>query len=121
MGSVLPQRAEDFLILILERKSQNHPSYHRPTASFQKFTGDKNAENISRSLCALNAAASGIILAHNQPSGSLQASQADMDLTKKLREGGRLLDVQVLDHIIMTSEDYCSFADERYCSSFFNF
>ena len=62
--------------------------------------------------CALKAAASGIILVHNHPSGSLQASQADMDLTKKLREGGKLLDIQVLDHIILTSEAYYSFADE---------
>src|SRR5688572_668937 len=62
--------------------------------------------------CALKAAASGIILAHNHPSGSLQASQADIDLTKKLRDGGRLLDIQVLDHIILTSESYYSFADD---------
>lgn len=62
--------------------------------------------------CALNAAASGIILAHNHPSGSVQASQADMDLTKKFGEGGRLLDIQVLDHIIIMSEAYYSFADE---------
>ena len=62
--------------------------------------------------CALKAAASGIILAHNHPSGSLQASHADIDLTKKLRYGGKLLDIQVLDPIIMTSESYYSFADE---------
>ena len=62
--------------------------------------------------CALTGAASGIILAHNHPSGSLQASQADIDLTKKLRDGGKLLDIQILDHIIMTSESYYSFADE---------
>ena len=62
--------------------------------------------------CALKAAASGVILAHNHPSGCLQASQADLDLTKKLRDGGKLLDIQVLDHIIITSEAYYSFADE---------
>ena len=62
--------------------------------------------------CALKAAASGIILAHNHPSGCLHPSQADIDLTKKLKDGGRLLDIQILDHIIMTSEAYYSFADE---------
>ena len=62
--------------------------------------------------CALKAAASGIILAHNHPSGALQPSQADLDLTKKLKEGGKLLDIQILDHIIITSESYYSFADE---------
>lgn len=44
--------------------------------------------------------------------GSLQFSQADIDLTKKLKEGGRLLDAQLLDHIIITSEAYYSFTDE---------
>jgi DNA repair protein RadC len=62
--------------------------------------------------CALKAAASGIILAHNHPSGALQPSQADKDLTKKLKDGGKLLDIQVLDHIIITTESYYSFADE---------
>jgi DNA repair protein RadC len=42
----------------------------------------------------------------------LQASQTDIDLTKKLREGGKLLNIQILDHIILTSEAYYSFADE---------
>jgi DNA repair protein RadC len=56
--------------------------------------------------------ASGIILAHNHPSGNLTASQADLDLTKKLREGGKLLDIQVLDHIIVAGQRYFSFADE---------
>jgi len=62
--------------------------------------------------CALKAAASGVILAHNHPSGCLQASQADMDLTKKLSAGGKLLDIQILDHIILSTEAYFSFADE---------
>jgi hypothetical protein len=50
--------------------------------------------------------------AHNHPSGALQPSQADIELTKKIKEGGKLLDIQVLDHIIITSEAYYSFADE---------
>ena len=62
--------------------------------------------------CALKAAASGIILAHNHPSGNLIASQADIELTKKLSAGGRILEITVLDHIIITSESYFSFADE---------
>jgi DNA repair protein RadC len=62
--------------------------------------------------CALKAAACGIILAHNHPSGNLTASQADVELTKKLSAGGRILEIAVLDHIIITSESYFSFADE---------
>ncbi|HYG19140.1 MAG TPA: DNA repair protein RadC [Ohtaekwangia sp.] len=61
---------------------------------------------------ALDALASGIILAHNHPSGNLTASQADLDLTKKLSAGGKLLDIQVLDHIIIGGQKYFSFADE---------
>jgi len=61
---------------------------------------------------AIKANACGIILAHNHPSGNLKPSQSDIDLTKKTKEGGKLLEIQVLDHIIVTSEGYCSFADE---------
>lgn len=63
---------------------------------------------------AKKANACGIILAHNHPSGNLQPSQADIDLTKKMREGGKLLEIQVLDHVIVTAEGYYSFADEGF-------
>lgn len=61
---------------------------------------------------ALEELASGIILAHNHPSGNLMASQADRDLTRKIKDGARLLDVQVLDHLIVANQKYYSFADE---------
>jgi len=61
---------------------------------------------------AIKGAACGIIMAHNHPSGNLQPSQADIDLTRKIKEGGKLLEIQLLDHIILTSEGYYSFADE---------
>jgi DNA repair protein RadC len=61
---------------------------------------------------ALQELASGIILAHNHPSGNLTASQADIDLTKKLKEAGKLLEIQVLDHLIIAGQKYFSFADE---------
>jgi len=56
--------------------------------------------------------ASSIILAHNHPSGNLKPSSADIDLTKKLKEAGKLLDIPVLDHLIVTTEGYYSFADD---------
>lgn len=62
--------------------------------------------------CALDDLASGIILMHNHPSGNLTASQADIDLTKKLAAGARLLEMQVLDHLIIAGQKYFSFADE---------
>ena len=61
---------------------------------------------------ALKAGASGLILSHNHPSSNLQPSQADISLSKKVKEGGTLLEIPVLDHIIVTSEGYYSFADE---------
>jgi DNA repair protein RadC len=63
---------------------------------------------------ALKTNATGIILAHNHPSGNLKPSRADELLTDKLRKAGELLDVVVLDHIIVTTEGFYSFADEGY-------
>ncbi len=63
-------------------------------------------------VAALKAGATGIILSHNHPSGNLHPSQADIDLTRKIKEGGKWLEIQLLDHIIITSESYYSFADE---------
>jgi DNA repair protein RadC len=56
--------------------------------------------------------ASAIILAHNHPSGNLKPSQADHQLTKKLKEAGKALDIPVLDHLIIGERDYFSFVDE---------
>jgi DNA repair protein RadC len=53
-----------------------------------------------------------MILAHNHPSGALQPSKADEELTQKIKNGGALLDIKILDHLIITGEDYYSFADE---------
>lgn len=61
---------------------------------------------------ALQHSAASIILCHNHPSGSVQPSEADIKITKKIREGGALLDIAVLDHIIVGEERYFSFADE---------
>jgi len=61
---------------------------------------------------ALQAKASGIILCHNHPSGNLRPSESDLQLTKKLREGGRILEISVLDHLIISNNSYYSFADE---------
>jgi DNA repair protein RadC len=57
--------------------------------------------------------ATNIILIHNHPSGKLQASEADKQITKKIVEAGKTLEIQVLDHIIVTENAYLSFADEN--------
>lgn len=61
---------------------------------------------------AIKANACGLILAHNHPSGTSQPSQSDISLTRKIKEGGKLLEIQLLDHIIVTLESHFSFADE---------
>jgi DNA repair protein RadC len=61
---------------------------------------------------ALDKLASSIILVHNHPSGNLTPSQADLQLTRKLKEAGKSLDLPVLDHLIFTDHAYYSFADE---------
>ena len=61
---------------------------------------------------ALEYRASAMILAHNHPSGNLKASTADQQLTRKISDAARLLDIQVLDHLIIGINGYYSFADE---------
>ncbi|GGF24457.1 JAB domain-containing protein [Echinicola rosea] len=60
---------------------------------------------------AMKASASGIILAHNHPSGTFRPSDQDNRLTEKMVKAGKLLDLPVMDHIILTAEGYYSFAD----------
>lgn len=61
---------------------------------------------------ALKGCASGIILSHSHPSGESGPSEADISLTKRLVEVGKLLDIKVFDHIIVCSDRYFSFLDE---------
>lgn len=61
---------------------------------------------------ALDARASAVLAIHNHPSGNLQPSQADIDLTRRLRQAGELLDMPLLDHLIVSERGYYSFADE---------
>jgi DNA repair protein RadC len=62
---------------------------------------------------ALKAMASSIIIAHNHPSNNLRPSDEDEDLTKKIRDAGKLLDIKLLDHLILgTDGSYVSFTDE---------
>lgn len=61
---------------------------------------------------SLELMATGIILSHNHPSGNLVPSAADKSITQKIKEGALLLDIQVLDHVIVSQKNYYSFADE---------
>ncbi len=61
---------------------------------------------------ALELGAVGLVLAHNHPSGSLRPSISDKDITQKLKVAAEALDIKILDHLIVTQNDYLSFADE---------
>lgn len=61
---------------------------------------------------ALKSAASGCILSHNHPSGELKPGQEDLKLTRKLQEGAKLLDILIMDHLIVSKDNFYSFADE---------
>jgi len=60
---------------------------------------------------ALKSNASGLIVCHNHPSGNLNPSESDTKITQKIKEAGNIMDIQLLDHLIITGEDYYSFAD----------
>ncbi|MDN3666183.1 DNA repair protein RadC [Algibacter miyuki] len=62
---------------------------------------------------ALEVGAVGLILAHNHPSGALNPSEADKNITQKLKIAAQSLDIKVLDHLIITEKAYFSFADEN--------
>lgn len=61
---------------------------------------------------ALKANAVSLIMVHNHPSGNSKPSQADIQITAKVKEAGILLDITLLDHIVITPEKYHSFADQ---------
>jgi len=61
---------------------------------------------------ALKANACSVILAHNHPSGNQNPSDADIQITRRVNEAAKIMDIQVLDHLILLTEGYYSFADE---------
>jgi DNA repair protein RadC len=60
---------------------------------------------------AIEYLASGIIVCHNHPSGNINPSESDSKITQKIKDAGNLMDIQLLDHLIISDKDYYSFAD----------
>ena len=61
---------------------------------------------------AIELSSVGVIVCHNHPSGKLEPSNSDVELTNKIKEAGKTLDIKLLDHLIITEKTYFSFADE---------
>lgn len=99
---------EEFWILLMDRANRVMSAHRISTGGVSGTVVD--ARMVFRP--ALEKLASGIILAHNHPSGALVPSQDDIKLTAKLKEAGKTLDVSILDHLIIGHKTYYSFADE---------
>ncbi|NQV52274.1 MAG: DNA repair protein RadC [Flavobacteriales bacterium] len=99
---------EEFYIVLLDRANHVIDTVRISQGGVAGTVAD--AKLIFRS--ALERLASGIILAHNHPSGNLNPSQADIQLTKNLKTSGKLLEISVLDHLIVAENSFYSFADE---------
>ncbi len=99
---------EQFKVLLLNRAQKALGIFEVSTGS----TTGTIAEPKMIFASAIKANACSLIIAHNHPSGNLVASQADIALTRKIKEGGKLLEIPLLDHLIITTESYFSFADE---------
>jgi len=99
---------EEFIILCLNRANKV-VGFHKVSSG--GITGTVADPKVILTV-ALNCCATSIILSHNHPSGNLQPSRADEELTHKIKNAASYLDIKVLDHIIVTDESYYSFADE---------
>lgn len=102
------QPHEEFWLLMLNRANQ---VIRKERSSAGGVAGTVTDPKIIFK-AALQHLASSLILVHNHPSGNLKPSEADLKLTKKLKDAGALLDIPVLDHLIFTDHGYYSFADE---------
>lgn len=99
---------EEFKMLLLNRANRVIGCYEVSLGGVSGTVADPKVIFAA----ALKSCASSIILAHNHPSGNLSPSTADVQLTSKIKQGGQLLDITVLDHIILSPEGYYSFADQ---------
>ena len=99
---------EQCKVLFLNRNSRLLGIYEVSTGGIHGTLVDPKVIFIA----ALKCCACSLILVHNHPSGNLSPSQEDHALTEKITKAGKLLDIAVLDHLIITVDGYTSFADE---------
>ena len=101
------QEREIFMVIFLDNQ-------HRVLSAQKMFTGSLNSvevhpREIAREALKINAAA--LILAHNHPSGIAEPSQADKDVTQRIHQVCRLLNIRLLDHLVIGKGQYVSFAE----------
>jgi DNA repair protein RadC len=98
---------EEFIVIALNRANKAIGFYKISSGGITGTVADPRVIFQFALLCN----ASTIILSHNHPSGNKKPSEGDREITHKVAEVGRLLDIKVLDHIIVTSEGYYSFSE----------
>ena len=99
---------EEMYVLLLNRNNKIL-GYH--TLSMGGITGTVADVRLLYAV-ALKSLATSVIIAHNHPSGTLSPSNADIQLTKKVKEAGKIMDITLLDHLIISKQGFYSFADE---------
>ncbi len=98
---------EEFWILMLNRSNKVIDKF---MASKGGITGTViDVRSIMK--VAVEKVATSMVLCHNHPSGNLSPSDADLQITRKLKDAGKIMDIQVIDHLIITQNGYFSFAD----------
>ena len=101
---------EEFWLLLLNRS-------YRVIKQIKVSSGGVSGTVVDQKMIfkyAIDNLASSIIICHNHPSGNKQPSKADIELTKKMKKAGDMLDIPVLDHVIITTGEYLSMAEEGY-------
>ena len=99
---------EEFWVLLLNRANQ-------VLRKVRISIGGLSSTSVDQRIifkAALEESATGIILVHNHPSGNLKPSEMDLKITKKIAESGKILDIQVFDHLIVTNSGYFSFQEQ---------
>ena len=99
---------EQFKVLLLNRANRVLGIIELSTGGVTGTVADPKLVFVA----ALRGNCTGIIISHNHPSGNLEPSKADEELTQKIKNAGLFLDIKLLDHVIVTSSGYYSFADE---------
>ena len=99
---------EEFKVILLNRANEVLGIYNMSMGSISGTVVDIRL----LFAVALKCNASGILISHNHPSGNLNPSEADKELTKKIKQASEIFDIKLIDHIIVTHLGYYSFVDK---------
>ncbi|PZR31319.1 MAG: DNA repair protein [Azospira oryzae] len=102
------QLQESFVVIYLDKAHQILGYYKHSIGGITGTVADPRIIFAT----AIASASSSIILSHNHPSGNLNPSKADLEITQRIKDIGKLLEIQLLDHLIISKNGYYSFADK---------